>query len=325
MPAYMLSDEMRQQIKSTTRLLVKRLGVIGMLNLQFALRDDKLYVIEVNPRASRTVPFVSKATGIPWAKIGARILVGQKINDIIAGDYASIMPKINQQKNLIHQDDFKLDNDDCLSILDDVIPDLISVKACAFPFNRFDNVNYFLGPEMRSTGEVMGIGATFGEAFYKAQSAINAELPLNGGVFISVNNRDKTRMLPIAKALYDLGFEIFATTGTNQYLNNTFQNDSDHTQISLSKPIYKVNEGRPNIVDLIKNGKIKLIINTPLGKESYYDEKAVGYEAFRRSIPNITTLSGAWAAVQAIQMKIHGKIIPVKLQDIHNDFRNRRI
>jgi len=259
LPPYMLTDATRAEMVRITRLLAKELGIVGLLNMQFALRDERLYVLEMNPRASRTVPFVSKATGIPWARIAARTLVGEKLKT--------------------------------MNLPDDPIPSHISVKAVKFPFARFDRISYFLGPEMRSTGEVMGLGMSFGEAFAKAQAAVDAPLPRKGGVFISVNDRDKTRTVPIARELENLGFRIWSTGGTC----NRLQQEG-----VAAERVHKVNEGRPNVVDLIKNGQIHLIINTPLGRESHYDERAVGAEAYRRGIPNITTLSGAWAAIQAI-------------------------
>ena len=259
LPPYILSPELRESMVKITRLIAKDLHVVGLMNIQFAARDEKLYILEVNPRASRTVPFVSKATGIAWAQIAARTLIGEKLKD--------------------------------MNLPDDPIPQHVSVKAVKFPFTRFDGITYFLGPEMRSTGEVMGIGYSFGEAFAKAQLAVDAPLPDSGAVFISVNDRDKDKIVPIAKSLQDLGFKIWATDGT---CNRLLAEGID------ASPIFKVNEGRPNVVDRIKNGEIQVIINTPLGRESHYDERSVGKEAYRRGIPNITTLSGASAAVQAI-------------------------
>jgi len=244
--------------------------VKGLMNLQFALQDEKLYIIEVNPRASRTIPFVSKATGIPWARIAARVMVGESLSGMI--------------------------------LPDDPKPRHVSVKAVKFPFTRFDKISYFLGPEMRSTGEVMGIGATFGEAFDKAMQAVDLPIPDKGGVFISVNDRDKVRIIPIARELLALGFKIWATEGTCKSL--------DQAGIEAQR-IFKANEGRPSVVDRIINGEIQMVINTPLGRESHYDEKAVGAEAYRRGIPNITTLSGASAAIQAVQAR-RGKEISVK-------------
>jgi carbamoyl-phosphate synthase large subunit len=233
-----------------------------------------LYIIEVNPRASRTIPFVSKATGIPWARIAARLLVGGKLSR--------------------------------MELPDDPRPQHISVKAVKFPFARFDSVNHFLGPEMRSTGEVMGIGQSFGEAFAKAQAAVDAPLPDAGGIFVSVNDRDKERIIPLVRQFYELGFKIWATEGTCARLQ---------AQGIPTERIFKVNEGRPSVLDLIINGEIRMIVNTPLGRESHYDEKSVGAEAYRRGIPNITTLSGASAAIQAISTRREGRETLRSLQE----------
>ncbi len=267
LPPYMLGDDVRDEMIRITKLLAKELGIIGLMNLQFALYEGGLYVLEVNPRASRTVPFVSKATGIPWARVAARILLGEKLVG--------------------------------MNLPDNPVPPYVSVKAVKFPFARFDHISYFLGPEMRSTGEVMGIAPEFGEAFSKAQAAVRTPLPLEGGAFISVNDRDKDKAVEIAQELHKLGFKIFATGGTNARLND---------EGIPSTMLYKVDEGRPNVVDQMKNDLVHMIINTPLGKESHYDERAVGQEAYRRGIPNITTLSGAWAAVLAIEKSTKGKV-----------------
>jgi len=276
LPPYMLSDEVRAEMIRITRRLARELGIVGLLNLQFALRDDRLSVLELNPRASRTVPFVSKATGIPWARVASKLLVGERLA--------------------------------AMDLPDDPKPDHVSVKAVKFPFARFDRVSYFLGPEMRSTGEVMGIAASFGEAFAKAQAAVEAPLPERGGVFVSVNDRDKGRVVSIARELTRLGFQLWATSGTHRKLQ---------MENIPSMPIYKVNEGRPNVVDQMKNDLIHLIVNTPLGKESHYDERAVGEEAYRLGIPNITTLSGASAAVQAIAEARRNKPGVRPLQDYY--------
>jgi len=196
-----------------------------------------------------------------------------------------------------------------MDLPDDPIPPHVSVKEVKFPFARFDHISCFLGPEMRSTGEVMGIADEFGEAFAKAQAAVQEPLPLEGGAFISVNDRDKERVLPIARELHKLGFSIWATSGTHRALT---AEGIPSTQLS------KVNEGRPNVLDQMKNGLVHLIVNTPLGKESHYDERVVGEEAYRRGIPNITTLSGAWAAVKAIDSARHSPPGVRPLQHYHD-------
>ncbi len=274
LPPYELSDEMRSEIIKITKILAKDLKVIGMMNIQFAIKDETVYIIEVNPRASRTVPFVSKATGIPWAQVAAKLLVGEKLAD--------------------------------MNLPDDPKPDYVSVKGVKFPFTRFDKLSYFLGPEMRSTGEVMGMGKTFGEAFAKAQTAVEANLPDQGSVFISVNDHDKKRVIGIATDLTSLGFKIIATEGTQKVLKKAGIE---------SHFVNKVNEDIPNVVDLIKTGDIQMVINTPLGRESHYDEQAVGKAAYQFGIPNITTLSGAWAAVQAISQKRESRFQARPLQE----------
>ncbi|MFN3820965.1 MAG: carbamoyl-phosphate synthase large subunit, partial [bacterium] len=275
-PPYMLESEVREEMKRIARLLAVEMKVVGLFNLQFALRDGKLYLLEANLRASRTIPFISKATGISWTKAAARTMVGVPLS----------------RQNLP----------------DDPIPSYYCVKGVKFPFGRFEGISYFLGPEMKSTGEVMGIGRSFGEAFWKAQMAVESPLPLEGGVFISVNDRDKDRVVPIARKLAQLGFTIWATRGTHQRLSS---------EAIPSHLVYKVNEGRPNVVDRIKNKEIGMVINTPLGQESHFDERAVGAECYRQGIPNITTLSGAWAAVEAIEEVKRGVRPEVKpLQDL---------
>lgn len=277
LPPYMLEDDVRADMVRITKLLVKELKIVGLLNLQFALLEGKLCVLEMNPRASRTVPFVSKATGIPWARVAARLLVGEKLAE--------------------------------MSLPDDPIPHHVAVKEVKFPFARFDHINCFLGPEMRSTGEVMGIALDFGEAFAKAQAAVNGSLPLEGGAFISANDRDKQKVVPIARELHNLGFQIWATDGTHRSL----------TEAGIpSTRLCKINEGRPNVLDQMKNNLIHLVINTPLGKESHYDELAAGEEAYRRGIPMITTLSGAWAAVKAISSAAHGLPGVRSIQEYHD-------
>jgi len=282
-PPYMLSDEVRAEMIRVTKILADKLGLIGLLNLQFALLDNQLYVLELNPRASRTVPFISKATGVPWARIAARVIMGEKLAD--------------------------------MNLPDDPKPPHVAVKAVKFPFARFDHINYFLGPEMKSTGEVMGISDTFGDAFARAQAAVRAPLPVDGGVFISVNNNDKEKVVPIARELNNLGFKIWATSGTNDKLIE---------EGIPSNMLYKVGEGRPNVVDQMKNGLIHMIVNTPLGRESRYDERAVGREAYLLGIPNITTLSGAWAAVSAIKsLREHGLTVK-PIQEYIENFAHRQ-
>jgi carbamoyl-phosphate synthase large subunit len=258
-PPYSLDDEEIEEIKNVTRALATELGVVGLVNIQFVLKDDMLYVLEVNPRASRTVPFVSKATGIPWAKVAAKVMADKTLAELD-----------------VHE----------------VEIDHVAVKESVLPFSRFTGVDPVLGPEMKSTGEVMGIDTDFGRAFAKSQIAAGQVLPTGGKVFISVRNQDKRVIIMIAKKLLDLGFEIVATRGTSRVLA---KNGIPALQV------HKVGHGRPHILDLIKNGDIALVINTPSGKKPKSDETIIRREAWLHQIPCITTVSGAWAAVGGIE------------------------
>jgi carbamoyl-phosphate synthase large subunit len=274
LPPYMISEENRRIIVQQTLLLARTLKVRGLINVQFALRDGVIYVLEVNPRGSRTVPFVSKATGVPWAKIAAKIIMGKTLNS--------------------------------LGIEDGRLENGIAVKTPVFPFIKFPNVQTYLGPEMRSTGEVMGMDRTFGGAFAKAQIAAGNNLPVKGNAFISVNDNDKEKAAAVARQLFELGFGIYATEGTFKAFRKAG---------IPARMLCKVEEGRPNSVDLIINGEIQLIVNTPLGKVSRYDEYNIGRVALTRNVPCLTTLSAAWAAVQAIRT-LQGKDLTVTaLQD----------
>jgi carbamoyl-phosphate synthase large subunit len=269
LPPYMISDKNLADLKTYTVRLAKALKVIGLLNVQYAMKDGIVYVLEVNPRASRTVPFVSKAIGLPLAKIAAKVMIGRTLEDLGVRDF--------DYQKVKH----------------------ISVKEAVFPFSKFPRTPIFLGPEMRSTGEVMGISTAFGAAIAKAQMGAGNTLPTEGCVFISVNNSDKNDItLDIVRDYHRLGFSFVATEGTSKFLRD---NGVD------CATVYKVNEGRPNIVDMIKNGEISLIINTPLGEESRYDEYAIGWAAIEQKVSFTTTLSAAAAAVKGIeQQKLHG-------------------
>jgi carbamoyl-phosphate synthase large subunit len=269
LPPYMITDKNLEELKSYTVLLAKALKVIGLINVQYAMKEGIVYVLEVNPRASRTVPFVSKATGLPLAKVAAKVMVGRTLEDLGLKDF--------DFRKISH----------------------ISVKEAVFPFSKFPRVPVFLGPEMRSTGEVMGISSAFGMAIAKAQMGAGNTLPMSGKVFISVNDSDKNDItLGIAKDYFNLGFSLVATEGTCNFLNAN--------GIQCNK-VFKVNEGRPNIVDLIKNGEIKLVVNTPLGEQSRYDEYSIGWAAIEQKVSFITTLSAAATAVKGIEMqKTHG-------------------
>ncbi len=259
LPPYSIPEQMLDKIRIATIKLAKALSVIGLLNIQFAVKDDHLYVLEVNPRGSRTVPFVSKATGVQWAKMATKVILGQKIKH--------------------------------LNLSEIKLP-YTAVKEAVFPFNRFPGVDIILGPEMKSTGEVMGIDKSFGIAYIKAQLGAGQSIPKSGTTFISVTDQDKSNLLPIAKLLVTQGFKLVATTGTAKILMEN--NIETHT-------VNKVGEGRPDIVDMIKNGQIQLVINTPLGKNPIKDEVIIRQTALQYNIPVITTLAGAKATVDAMQ------------------------
>jgi len=268
MPPVTLKPEVLARIREYTARLVRALHVVGLMNVQYAIQRDTVYVLEVNPRASRTVPYVSKATGVPVAKVAARLMVGRKLKEMALptsrhGEVAEIVPAA-----------------------------YFSVKSPVFPFNKFRGVDIILGPEMRSTGEVMGMAESFGQAFAKAQLAAGQRLPRVGSVFISVSERDKRNVIPLARQFQELGFVILATRGTAAALR---------AEGIPAASVFKVNEGRPNIVDQIKTGRVHLVINTPLGLESHFDEKAIRRAAVRYNIPCITTMSAAFAAAQGIR------------------------
>jgi carbamoyl-phosphate synthase large subunit len=259
LPPYSLSKEIVARLKEQTRALAKALRVRGLMNVQYAIKDGEIYVIEVNPRASRTVPFVGKATGIPWAKVAAKVMAGKTLKE--------------------------------LGVTEQPDPQHVSVKEAVFPFSKFLGVDVILGPEMRSTGEVMGIDRDFPLAFAKAQIAAGTILPTKGTVYISVRDGDKEAIIPVAKAFADAGFDIIATGGTLAVLS---KNDIPATKIA------KLAEGRPNIKDFIKNGKVNLIINTPTRKGPQTDEGQIRSLAVLNKVPIVTTITGANAAVKAI-------------------------
>ncbi|NTU90158.1 MAG: carbamoyl-phosphate synthase large subunit, partial [Actinobacteria bacterium] len=275
LPPFSLSESIVEQLRSYTRSLALRIGVRGLLNIQFAVKDSTIYVIEVNPRASRTVPFVSKATGVSLAKAAAVIMAGRSI--------ASLgLPPENRE--LSHY----------------------AVKEAVLPFGRFPGADVVLGPEMKSTGEVMGIGSNFPIAYAKAELAIDYSLPMKGTAFISVCDRDKRNIAPIARDLVKLGFEIVSTSGTAKALK------------ALGIPVKRVNkiqEARPNIGDDIANGKISLIINTPFGQETRSDGYHLRSAAVRHGICYVTTMAGAMFIVPAIEAAQNGKLDVCALQD----------
>ncbi|HEY8537069.1 MAG TPA: carbamoyl-phosphate synthase large subunit, partial [Vicinamibacterales bacterium] len=259
-PPFMVAERHLVTIRDYTRRIARALKVVGLMNVQYAIKDDVVYVLEVNPRASRTVPYLSKATGVPLAKVAARVMAGRTLSELgIDGDL-------------------------------DVAG--VFVKSPVFPFVRFPGVDTLLGPEMKSTGEVMGGADNFGAAFAKAQLSVGQRLPDHGRAFISVNNTDKPTVLPIARDLAELGFQLVATRGTAAYLR------AHGLDVEV---VYKVNEGRPNVADQVVNGQIALIVNTPLGRESFFDDRTVRRVAMLHGVPCITTLTGASAAVAAIR------------------------
>ncbi|MBM4332678.1 MAG: carbamoyl-phosphate synthase large subunit [Deltaproteobacteria bacterium] len=276
LPPYTLSDELIGVIKENTYALARELKVRGLMNIQYAIRNDLVYVLEVNPRASRTIPFVSKATGIPLAKLAAKVMVGRTLEEL----------NFTKEVEVKH----------------------VSVKESVLPFNRFPGVDTVLGPEMKSTGEVMGIDHAFGIAFAKAQLAAGQVLPRSGQVFISVKNRDKRAIIFIAKKLSDFGFKIVATRGTAKALS---QNGIP------VEVVYKVHEGRPNIVDRIKNREIDLIINTPTGHRPKRDQISIRAVAVSLNIPLITTISGAAASVNGIEALLKEEVHVKSLQEYH--------
>ncbi len=284
LPPIMIDPDLLERMKGFTLKLARALKVIGLMNIQFAVQGDTVYVLEVNPRASRTVPYVSKATGVPLAKIAARLMAGERLRDFNLGDELRVRH--------------------CF------------VKSPVFPFNKFPGVDTILGPEMKSTGEVMGVSDSFGSAFAKAQLSAGVRLPRGGTVFISVNDADKTGLIPIALDFADLGFKILATAGTQQLLQSGGVKATH---------VFKVGEGRPNVVDLIKSGKIDMIINTPLGRQSRFDEKAIRRAATQYALPCITTLSGAAAVVNAVRALQREKLTVRSLQEYHGQVRESTV
>jgi len=275
-PPFMVAERHLGTIREYTRRIARALKVVGLMNIQYALKDDMVYVLEVNPRSSRTVPYISKATGVPMAKAAARVAAGRTLAE--------------------------------LGVVNDLEAAGVFVKSPVFPFVRFPGVDTILGPEMKSTGEVMGCADNFGAAFSKAMMGAGQRLPETGCVFISVNNSDKPTVVPVARDLAALGFTIAASRGTAAFLR------AHGIDVEV---IYKVNEGRPNIADQIVNRKIDLVINTPLGRESFFDDRAVRRAATMAQVPCITTLTGATAAVSAIKALRSQTLTVRSLQDYY--------
>jgi carbamoyl-phosphate synthase large subunit len=281
LPPHSLGPEMLDEIREQTRGIALGLGTVGLINIQYAVTlDGRLFVIEANPRASRTVPFVSKAIGVPLAKMACRIMLGEKLDDL--GLPSEAMPT-----------------------------DHVSVKEAVLPFDRFAGSDAILGPEMRSTGEVMGIARDFPTAFAKAQAAAGARLPRAGTVFITVTDGDKPGAYAIAALLQDAGFRIVATAGTAQAIRGM--------GCRIDAVLQKVGDGSPNVVDRIEAGEIDLVINTPTGSGARSDGWEIRRAAVARGIPCITTLSGGHAAARAISAARSGAPQVLSLQEIHRD------
>jgi carbamoyl-phosphate synthase large subunit len=293
LPAVDIPQHLLDRMREYTFKLARALKVVGLMNIQFAIPrsgyasgsangDGKVYVLEVNPRASRTVPYVSKATGIPMAKIAARLMTGRKLREFLPEN-------IKQKKDLDTGSWYY-------------------VKSPVFPWNKFPGVDTVLGPEMKSTGEVMGVADNFGEAFAKAQIAAGQKLPTQGTIFVSVTDHDKPHVAEVAHKFVDMGFKLVATAGTADVIEAAGM---------ACERVYKVKEGRPNVVDLIKGDRIQLIVNTPQGPDPFFDEKAIRRAAVTARIPTITTLAAARAAAEGIAALQRGEVNVKALQHLH--------
>jgi carbamoyl-phosphate synthase large subunit len=276
LPPYSLDQSIQAEIARQTRALAAELGVVGLMNIQFAIKNSQVYILEVNPRASRTVPFVSKATGIPLAKLATKVMLGHKLAD--------------------------------LGFVDQVKPPYFAVKESVFPFRRFPGVDPLLGPEMRSTGEVMGLDTTFPLSFAKSQLAAGQHLPLGGGVLFSVKDPDKPALVEIARGFQQLGFELFATHGTAEFLSGQGFN------VTI---VHKIRAGRPNIIDRIKSQDIALLINTPMGRYTADDSLTIRRAALEYDIPYTTTIAAAKATLEAIRAVKTDQLEVQSLQEYH--------
>lgn len=277
-PTRNIKEEHLNTIERYTARIAEELKVVGLMNIQYAICDDKVYILEANPRASRTVPIVSKVTGIPIARIATYLMLGKKIKDF---------PELKKSK----------------------LP-YVAVKEAVFPFNMFPEVDPLLGPEMKATGEVMGIADTFGISFYKAQEAAGLELPMEGNILLTVADKDKAGLLPVARKIDKMGFSIYATGGTSRFLK-------EHGIGSMK--IKKIHEGRPNIVDAIKNKNIHLIINTPVGRDSKYDDSYIRIMAIQYKVPYITSIAAAQASIEGTEAVKKENILPKCLQEYHRE------
>ena len=285
-PSKHISEENVKTIKEYTRRIAEEMHVQGLMNMQYAIENDKVYVLEANPRASRTVPLVSKVCGIRMVPLAIDIVTSE-----LTGRKSPV-PEL-KEKNIPYY----------------------GVKEAVFPFNMFQEVDPILGPEMRSTGEVLGLSQYYGEAFFKAQEATQTKLPLGGTVLITVNNKDKDEMIEVARNLKEAGFKILATKGTQKALA-----DAD----IVSEFVYKLNEGRPNIIDLVTNGKIDLMINTPASASEHVDDSDLRKTAIKKKVPYITTIAAAKATASGIKsMSLPGCGVVKSLQELHAEITDK--
>jgi carbamoyl-phosphate synthase large subunit len=275
-PTFSLSQKVLDEISSATKAMARELNVRGLMNVQFAVKGDDVYVLEVNPRASRTVPFVSKAIGVPLAKLAAKVMTGMSLRE--------------------------------LGFTKEIVPKHFSVKEAVFPFLRYEGLDISLGPEMKSTGEVMGIDIDLGLAYAKSQMAAPPPLPKGGRVFVSVKDADKEAIIPVAREFLKLGFEIVSTSGTAEALTKA--------KIKVTK-VFKIHEGRPNVLDRIKNGDINFIINTPSGKIPREDEVAIRNASLAQKIPIMTTIRAAQASAHGIRSLQRSSLHVKTLQEYH--------
>ena len=276
LPAYSLTEDVKDRMREQVRQMAMEMGVVGLMNTQFAIQGDSIFILEVNPRASRTVPYVSKAIGVPLAKVSARCMAGRSLAE--------------------------------QGVTEEVIPNYYSVKEAVFPFIKFQGVDPILGPEMKSTGEVMGVGRTFGEAFAKSQLAASVALPTGGNAFISVRDVDKSAVVKVARDLLSLGFSLLGTRGTQVVLAQAGV-DCDH--------VNKVAEGQPHIVDMIKNDEIALIVNTTEGRQSVADSREIRRAALQHQVNYTTTIAAARATCQALESE-HNDSVNC-LQSLHGE------
>ncbi|HKJ89784.1 MAG TPA: ATP-grasp domain-containing protein, partial [Oceanipulchritudo sp.] len=283
LPPHTLGRQILHEVREATYALARELHVVGLMNIQYAIKDNDLYILEVNPRASRTVPFVSKAIGVPLAKYAALVMAGKTLPE--------------------------------LGFTEEIIPDFWAVKESVFPFVRFPGSPIALTPEMRSTGEVMGLDDDLGMAFAKTHMAVGPPLPRKGKIFLSIKDSDKALAVDIARRFKALGFEIVSTSGTKEHL--------EENGLEVEN-VFKINEGRPHVVDMIKNRELCMIINTPSGMVPRQNENVIRSEAIKQGIPIMTTLSGARAAVQALHSLNKHELRVVPLQHYRDRIHSRK-